>query len=57
MSTATYPDDAIAPITAFSVIGTTTYNNTGAAQLLSSHMRSMLNRKSEWVTMVGQVGG
>ena len=32
MSTATYPDDAIAPITAFSVIGTTTYNNTSTTR-------------------------
>lgn len=32
MSTATYPDDAIAPITAFSVIGAITYNNTSTTR-------------------------
>ena len=32
MSTATYPDDAIAPVTAFSVIGTTTYTNTSTTR-------------------------
>ena len=32
MSTATYPDDAIAPITAFSVIGAITYTNTSTTR-------------------------
>ena len=29
-----YPDDAIAPITAFSVIATSTFNNTGLSRTI-----------------------
>ena len=34
MTTATYPDDAQAPITAFSVVATTTFNNTGTTRVV-----------------------
>ena len=33
MTTATYPDDAQAPITAFSVVATSTFNNTGTTRV------------------------
>ena len=33
MTTPIYPDDAIAPITAFSVVATTTFNNTGTSRV------------------------
>ena len=46
MSTATYPDDAIAPITAFSVIATSTFNNTGPSRL-AFNLPSTVTSKGE----------
>ena len=44
---ATYPSDATADVTAFSVIGTTTYNNTGST--VEFALPSTINSKAEAV--------
>ena len=46
MTTSIYPDDAIAPITAFSVIGTTTFNTTGATRV-AFNLPSAVESKGE----------
>jgi len=46
MTTPIYPDDAIAPITAFSVVATTTFNNTGATRI-AFNLPSTVTSKGE----------
>ena len=46
MTTATYPDDAIAPITAFSVIADSTFTNTGATRV-AFNLPSSVESKGE----------
>ena len=46
MTTATYPDDAIAPITAFSVVATSTFNNTGLTRV-AFNLPSTVTRTGE----------
>ena len=46
MTTATYPDDAQAPITAFSVVATTTFNNTGTTRV-TFNLPSAVTSKGE----------
>ena len=46
MTTATYPDDAIAPITAFSVVADTTFTNTGALRV-AFNLPSSVESKGE----------
>ena len=46
MTTATYPDDAIAPITAFSVVATSTFNNTGLTRV-AFNLPSTVTSKGE----------
>ena len=42
MTTATYPDDAQAPITAFSVVATSTFNNTGTTRVVLIYLVLLL---------------
>ena len=46
MTTATYPDDAIAPITAFSVVATSTFSNTGVSRV-AFNLPSTVTSKGE----------
>lgn len=46
MTTATYPDDAQAPITAFSVVATSTFNNTGTTRV-TFNLPSTVTSKGE----------
>ena len=46
MTTATYPDDAQAPITAFSVVATSTFNNTGTTRV-AFNLPSTVTSKGE----------
>jgi len=46
MTTSTYPDDAIAPITAFSVVADSTFNNTGATRV-AFNLPSAVESKGE----------
>ena len=46
MTIATYPDDAQAPITAFSVVATSTFNNTGTTRV-TFNLPSTVTSKGE----------
>ena len=52
MTTATYPDDAQAPITAFSVVASVTYNNTSTTREFT--LPSTVTNKGEVTAFPGR---